>query len=97
MPLFSSFLTRRLIASVIIIAILAGSFSFVAFPRKAEASVPILCDPFLDFNCVKEEILDLIVSALVRTVVQSFTQMIANWITGNSGKDVNFFQNFIYL
>ena len=98
---FSSPLTGRLIAPLLIVAITAGSFAYMAVPNQkpAHAALPVFeTNPNLlehdTFLGIKEAVLDTIVSLLVRTVVHSFTQMITNWITGNSGKDVNFFQNF---
>lgn len=84
---------KKYIAIVLIISFLAPGTAVLLVPRTAHASVPTHCTSFLDFNCLKENILDLIGRILVAALIRSLTDMIISWIQGDDGANVGFVGN----
>ena len=84
----------RLLSPLLIVTILCTAFVFVLFPRQVHASVPTHCTSFLDLNCIKELILDILVRPAVAAALATIVQTTVGWITGNGGADVGFMDNF---
>lgn len=70
-----------------------SSFAFLAYPKKAEAVVPVACVIPFDFNCLKDAILDLVFKVFVRTLIRGITNSIIGWIQGDDGRNVGFVGN----
>lgn len=85
---------KNILAVFVILIMLSSSLFPLFIPKKAEASVPIHCTMGLDFNCVKEAILDLLARVLVSSLIRSLTNSIIGWIQGNGGTNVGYVGNF---
>lgn len=78
---------------ILVISFLMPSVAVLLAPRDANASVPIHCTIFLDFNCIKESVLDLLARVITKTIIDTITNSIIAWIQGGGGDNVGFVGN----
>ncbi|MDO8600782.1 MAG: hypothetical protein Q7R73_04260 [bacterium] len=74
----------KFVATILLASIIAGGVFIV--PRKASAQIfgtgllPVWCVPWLDFNCLKEAILDPLATSLAKSVIRQLRAATINWI-----------------
>lgn len=91
----------KYIAGFLLVTLLAPML-FFAQPREAQAipvtivgsiPLPIWCVLGLDFNCIKESVLDLLARVITKIVIDTITNTIIAWIQGGGGDNVGFVGN----
>lgn len=87
-----NFLFSKCVAAIAIAVLILSSFAYLAYPKKADASVSVHCS-FLDFNCIKEAGLDVAARILTATIIRGITNSIIGWIQGDGGRNVGFVGN----
>ncbi len=89
-----NFWFSKSIAAITIVVLVFPSFAYLVYPKKAEAVVPTACFIPLDFNCLKDSILDAAFKVFVNTLLRGLTNSIIAWIQGDDGRNVGFVGNF---
>jgi hypothetical protein len=73
------FYFQKITAVFLLIVIMLTASSVFVIPRSAHATVPTHCS-FLDFNCIKEGILDTAAKAIMKKIIRQLRAATINWI-----------------